>query len=267
MKHRSLIVSLLVLLLVLAGCSGVTESTPSLEDRPFPTGYDENGVTNATVALATHNSSLAGTGVRVQHAVERNGNWTNTTYESSVRSDTVLLTCEAGCGPANTDSSLDIYIQTGRVYQQHTVDGRLVDTTTRRTSLDHGALHNATVAGGFGQYIPTRSASTVDVVTRDNRTHYRYQYSNTTVLVQENGVIETLEVDRPDEHVRIYVRPSPGLTLDKPDWATKLDDDRYDGGYGGYGDDDTASSGCGTNDGDQSYDEDNDRDNDGLCDE
>lgn len=35
----------------------------------------------------------------------------------------------------------------------------------------------------------------------------------------------------------------------------------------GYRDGDTAADGCGTNDGDPSYNEDNDRDNDGLCDE
>ncbi|WP_254823043.1 hypothetical protein [Haloglomus halophilum] len=42
------------------------------------------------------------------------------------------------------------------------------------------------------------------------------------------------------------------------------DDDRVGGGFR---DGDTAADGCGTNDGDPDYNEDNDRDNDGLCDE
>lgn len=42
------------------------------------------------------------------------------------------------------------------------------------------------------------------------------------------------------------------------------DDDRVGGGFR---DGDTADDGCGTNDGDPNYNEDNDRDNDGLCDE
>lgn len=66
--HRRVLAT--ALLLLIAGCSGapldggegLNAGAPSLAEFEYPDGYDEDGVSNATVAIETHRERLAATG-------------------------------------------------------------------------------------------------------------------------------------------------------------------------------------------------------------
>lgn len=278
MRRRHLAVLLLAVLVGLAGCGGGGASRPGANETAtttvdvneveYPDGYGRNGITNRAVALRTHNESLQDTGLRVQYAYSDGTNRTNITYTSSVRNRSVLVTCTAACVDGAETSTIKLYIADGRLYQLVRADGRTLRRTNVESDRRHETLHNVTATAGLRRFLPETTATDVTVVERNGTRHLRYTYNNSTLVVQENGMIETLEREGDAFHVRVYVRPSPGLTTQTPAWADRIprQENDFDGG-GSYSSGDTASDGCGTNDGDQSYDEDNDRDNDGLCDE
>lgn len=277
MDRRLLGILSVAVLLALAGCAG--NASPSAENQTassaleldsveYPNGFGQRGVTDSAAALVSHNESLADTGIIVHFSYQgaEQDAPTNITYQSSVRTGSVLMNCSSNCLRNASQSSYRQYIGESRSYLELQMDGRVVDQRNTDSTSTHSTLHRRTGTVGLARGLPTQNASTVDVFTRNNTTKYRYVYNNSSLVVRESGLIESFEDDGDIVSVRVYIRPAHGLELAPPRWAQQIERDRYDGGYGGY-DDDTASSGCGSNDGDQSYDEDNDRDNDGLCDE
>lgn len=275
-RHWTLIVGL-ALLAVLSGCQTGAESgdsVPGPDVQKFPAGTERSGITSPDALLETHQQSIRTTGY------VRTGNWDwkqtnrNNTYKSSFSERRLMHDCSGDCLSDSDGTSFSYYRVDSDVFAKEHPAGIVRTEYTRYYPKNpFNKSHVRIGTPHVLHYIEGNETSLERTFTRDNRTFLVYSVRsprdqeravNGSVVVRQDGLITELKLRVEDEvgvvdRFRIRIEPSKNLHVPEPAWKSKA--------KAATTITVSASGNVCDNDGVQSYDEDDDRDNDGLCDE
>jgi hypothetical protein len=262
---------LLVATIMLAGCASNTDSrTP---DPRVPPGTSQGELKDPETLLSNYEYVIGNKNLKIDFSYEeRNVRYI---YKFDQQDDEIYIQRN------RSDSSTIIY------YDGTTQSERIQYGEDRIDSVEYSQYKYSGVSERARprEYISDLVMYgdwNVERTTKHNGTWYtQYEYTGIrdvdqdtlittyhmpdtgSMTVREDGLIAEINVrgttEMDDQFHRTYTITVVNSNLvSPPNWLSKAAGDdpvSWDGG------------GCGTNDGDPSYDEDNDRDNDGLCDE
>lgn len=281
MDRKWILISTVSLLVLLSGCQSESASSPKPEVESYPAGANETTITDPAALLESHQTSIQSTGYVLKKSGRRDGMTWNVTFRSSVRDERYSYNCTGKCFQGHSDSKFSYYQEGGNLFAlERTERGRPAQTSysVYEPREEFNATHVRFGTPTITHTLESNSTTKTSVFREGNHTYIRYAIqepanSNKTIngsaVIREDGVVASYAIDgvEPDGdrfRLRIRIRPSPRSHVSPPAWKEKAEDaatiesDEIIGG---------STGGTCNNDGDQSYDEDNDRDNDGVCDE
>lgn len=278
MVRRHTLVMVAIFLAVLSGCqttSGPTDSFNRSQIDHYPTGTGGSGIDDPAALLEAHRDVIRETGFVRKENVKRNGNEWNSTYKSSLTERRYIHHCRGSCLSNESNTSYTYYRKGNDVFAKEHPAGERVQTKYTRYYPRSGFNESHLYIGSLAIRTTLESNETQPsrVVNRNNQTFLVYSIQNAqvrnktangSIVVREDGLITSFKLtlvgpDGAEEYVHVKIRPHSSLHIEVPSWKSKsVDATTITVG---------GSSDVCNNDGDQSYQEDNDRDNDGVCDE
>jgi hypothetical protein len=273
------------------------ESVP-LEEVTYPPGVTESGVEDVDTLLRTHRKVLSQTDYEVSayrsYMVEysdgdqkRFQEWIRAKSDYKDRRAKTTLN-QIGWIGNGKNATYTTYSANGTHYQRaNEYYDRTYNTSEYRGTF--GQIHNSTVYlnSSLNETLREGSLSAVGALSDGEETFVRFRISfprrdvpSGSVLIRTDGLITQVEApDAEGEHHgldsrdeindgvdRYSLEVSDDVQIDPISWKEKARQQEFEHLRDAPEVSISDGSAC-NNDGDQSYNEDNDRDNDGLCDE
>ncbi len=251
MKLRTGLVLAVVLVLGLAGCSGVS---PFSSDVSPPNGFNESGITDAETAADQHMAALS-----------KHDNYTQTMNFTSTESEgkiNLSVQVDEANERANMDGriegegeellSVELYQDENMTYEK--TDMPLFGTVYNTSEEPFSSFReNQTNDTDMDQWLANSSFEEGDTVTRDDETLYRYNATdvdepdaftntsgvsngsidsfNATLLVDEEGIVRSFEFDiaytadgETEETMgELRVTDVDSTTVNEPDWLEEAE--------------------------------------------
>ncbi len=250
MDMRQLSVLCLVIVLGLAGCSGLS---PFGSDVSYPDGYNESGITDAETAANQHSEALS---EHDNYTLEMNVTGTEGTGETgfTFRVDEANEQATMNLSVEGEEESMSIerYQDENTTYEKTEMPtfGTVYDTTEEPAESFQGNLTNHT---DMEPLFANGSFEEAGTVTRDDETLLRYNATdiedpdafintseisndsiesfNSTVLVNEEGIVRSFEFDMTytadgeteEASLMIRVTDIDSTTVKEPDWLEEAE--------------------------------------------
>lgn len=296
-KKTAIIV--LAALLILAGCSSQsapanntqTSGSVSLDDVSFPPGVTQSGIQDVDALLRAHRNAIATTDYRVSAhrsymvtfsdgEKKRFQTWTTT---KSDRNDKRAKTIHKRKGRVGggKNGTYTVYSANGTHYQRANLyfSRRY---TTKKYQTTFGQMHNSTayLNRSLNRTLSNGTLTPVEAFSDGDDSFIRFRISfpgrdvsDGTVIIRSDGLIT--RVHAPDGSTfgnindgvdRYSLTVRKDVDIKSVSWKDKARRGVHEHLRDAPTIGDSGGSAC-NNDGDQSYNEDNDLDNDGICDE
>lgn len=275
--------------------------TVPLENVTYPPGITESGVDSVDTLLKAHRTTLSNTDYEVSayHSYlatfsdgekKRYQEWTRAKSDRDERRAITTLN-QIGWIGNGKNATYTVYSANGTHYQRSNeyYDVKYNTSEYRGTFVQ---IHDSTtyLNDSLNRTLRHGTLSAVEAFTDGDDTFIRFRISfpqrdvsSGTLLVREDGLITRVRApDGENEHHKLdskddindgvdrySLEPKDDVQIDSITWKDKAERQEFESLREPPEidmSDDSSGSVC-NNDGDQSYNEDNDRDNDGLCDE
>lgn len=254
MKSRSKLVLAVVLVIGLAGCSGLS---PFGSGSAYPDGYNESEITDPETAAEQHSEALS--------EYDSYTHELNATYPDQDATMNLTVQIDEANKQASMDTKLDredeevmrieMYQDGNTTYEktEMALFGTVYNTTDESFASFEGNQTNTT---DIDDWFANASFEEADTVTRDDETLYRYNATdvddpeafenlaiaegetidsiesfNTTVLVNKEGLIRSLGFDMTvtylgetqDISAEIRITDLDSTTVEEPDWLEEAE--------------------------------------------
>lgn len=268
-----------------------------LDEATYPPGLSDSGIKDREALLDAHRAAVSETDYTLSAYHSYFGRYSDGERQyfeewwraKSDRDDRrVIVTInETGITGYGANLSRTVYTSGDRHYQRSNWYTKIT-YTTEPVRRPVGQLHNSTLSfnATINQTLAIASLTPVEAVTDGDDTFVRFRITfpardsaGGSLLVRDDGLVTEIRAEDEDEDVyglddedrlndgidRYRLEPKDDVTVREITWKDKarreVREQLREGATV-----DVSGIGC-TNDGDPSYDEDNDRDNDGRCDE